>query len=42
VILARLGCDAKVSAKERRARLGNKLLGGITFVTPALAVEFPI
>jgi len=42
VILARFGREAEVGGEKGAAKLGDQLLGGIAFVTPALAAEFPI
>jgi len=40
MVVARLRRDAKVGAEERRAELGDKLLGGIARIAPSLAPEF--
>lgn len=42
LILARLGREAEVGGEERATEFSDKLLGGVAFVAPALAAEFPI
>lgn len=42
MIGARLGRQLQIGAKERRAKLGNQLFAGITFIAPFLASKFTV